>query len=268
MNDWYTAAFVMVALWLVVRGAPSMPALLAAGALVGAGAGFKLTGAVYGLGLLAAVAVFDGPWRSRMHRVVTAGAAMAAGFALTAGPWMALMAERYGNPLFPYYNDIFRSPWADPVSFSATRFGPTSLRRMARLSLRDAVEGQGLRIRGRVPRCAPGVALRAGADGVLLRIVRRPVARPAVPAIRSRSGASSACSSWCRSSRGRSMYRIFRYLVPLELLGGAFIAYFVVRLVPARRARAGARRGVRAGGGHRQVSDLVARNGSATISWP
>ncbi len=45
---------------------------------------------------------------------MVAGVGITLAFALTAGPWMALMFERYGNPLFPYFNDVFRSPWADP----------------------------------------------------------------------------------------------------------------------------------------------------------
>jgi hypothetical protein len=235
MNDWYTAAFVMVALWLILRGEPTTPALLAAGALVGAGAGFKLTGAVYGLGLLAAVVVFDGPWRSRLRRVCAAGAAMAAGFALTAGPWMALMVERYGNPLFPYYNDIFRSPWADPVSFSATRFGPTSLGEWLAFpfallwKVKDYVSEAEFRD------VRPALLYALGLMALFFAIVRRAEARPTV--------ASEMRSQWrflgvffvVSFAAWAVVYRIFRYLVPLELLGGAFIVYFIVRLIPARR---------------------------------
>jgi hypothetical protein len=130
MNDWYVAAFVMAALWLLVRsdGAAghSTRTLVAAGALVGAGAGFKLTGSIYCVGLIGGLLATPGAWRSRVRAALVAGCAIAVAFAVVAGPWMWLTFERYGNPLFPYFNDVFRSPWADPVAFSATRFGPTS----------------------------------------------------------------------------------------------------------------------------------------------
>ena len=183
---------------------------------------------------------------------------MAAGFALTAGPWMALMVERYGNPLFPYYNDIFRSPWADPVSFSATRFGPTSLGEWLAFpfvmlwKVKDYVSEA--EFRDARPALLYALALLAF-FAVMLR-------RPDVPPCRTGETRSQwrflgvfflvSFVAWA------VVYRIFRYLVPLELLGGAFIVYFIVRLVPARRVHAGARRGVRAGGSYRPVSDLVA----------
>ena len=130
MNDWYTAAFVLPAVWLLVAAGDPLAArlrtLAAAGLLVGAGAGLKLTGSIYGVGLVVALLAAHGSVRARLRAAAAAGAGAALAFALTAGPWMLTMYERYANPLFPYFNDVFRSPWADPVSFSASRFGPTS----------------------------------------------------------------------------------------------------------------------------------------------
>ena len=209
MNDWYVAAFVMAAVWLVVRscgegGAPSMRTLLAAGALAGAGAGLKLTGTIYCVGLIGGLLATGSDWRGRARAALIAGSAVAIAFAITAGPWMWLMYERYGNPLFPYFNDVFRSPWADPVAFSATLFGPASASRVARVSVRAAVEPPGLRFRGRIPRCPSRVAVRPGAgiDRVgsnqdpIHTLGGRPRTRP--------RGASSAPSSWHRLLHGQS----------------------------------------------------------------
>lgn len=228
MNDWYSAAFVMAALWLVVRAPPEEPslrALAAAGALVGLGAGLKLTGSVYCLGLLAGVVAMRAPGRS----LVAAAVATAIGFALTAGPWMAVMVERYGNPLFPYYNDIFRSPWADPVTFSATRFGPSSLPEwlVFPFVLLWKLEGYVSEPEFRDARPALLYVLAI----VSLVVWLRRGARPEAPSHWRFLGAFFVASfvAWA------FMYRIFRYLVPLELLAGAFIARFVVRLAPPRR---------------------------------
>lgn len=228
MNDWYTAAFVMAALWLVVSGHPqdlSLRALLAAGALVGAGAGLKLTGSIYCLGLLAGIAAAGGA--RRLRSLLAAGAAMTAGFASTAGPWMALMVERYGNPLFPYYNDIFRSPWADPVSFSATRFGPVTLMEwlVFPFMLLVKLEGYVSEPEFRDARPALLYVLALAALVVRLRGVKRDDAN-----WRFLGGFFVASFvAWAL------MYRIFRYLVPLELLAGVFIAYLVASLVSTKR---------------------------------
>ncbi|MFO1397375.1 MAG: hypothetical protein U1F48_09950 [Burkholderiales bacterium] len=236
MNDWYVAACVVGALWLVVRkgdpAAASTRTWLVAGALVGAAAGLKLTGSIYAVGLGVAVLSL-GRWRA----VLAAGLAMSAAFALTAGPWLATMAARYGNPLFPYFNDVFRSPWADPVSFSATRFGPQTAVEWLVFPylLLVKLEGYVAEPEFRDARLALLYTLVLAA--LALVAVRRarggapPPASPARPAWRFLAVfAVASFVAWAL------VYRIARYLVPLELLAGAFTAALVVRLVPARRA--------------------------------
>ena len=46
----------------------------------------------------------------------------AVGFATTAGYWCLQLAFRFGNPLFPFANQIFRSPWFEPHFFRDERF--------------------------------------------------------------------------------------------------------------------------------------------------
>lgn len=237
MNDWYVAACVLGALLLVLRrGDPAQApvrAWLAAGALVGAAAGLKLTGSIYAVGLGVAV-MSIGRWRA----VVATGGAMAAAFALTAGPWLATMYARYGNPLFPYFNDVFRSPWADPVSFSATRFGPSSLAEWLVFPyvLLVKLEGYVAEPEFRDARLALLYTLCLVALGMV--VARR--ARGARPP----AAASAARPAWrflavfalASFLAWAVVYRIARYLVPLELLAGLFTAGLIVRLVPARRA--------------------------------
>ncbi len=130
-NDWATAAFVLAALWLCVRnlryGGPTNAEALAAGALVGAGAGLKLTGMLYVPGLVLGVLLIAAPLRTRVTRAILIAAAALGAFAVTAGPWMLELYTRFGNPLFPYFNQVFRSEWADPESFSPRGYGPGSL---------------------------------------------------------------------------------------------------------------------------------------------
>jgi len=235
MNDWYVAAFVMAALWLVVRetgSGTSIRSLIAASALVGAGAGFKLTGLVYCVGLLGGVLALDGTWPLRVRRALASGLAMAVAFALTAGPWMWIMAERYGNPLFPYYNDLFRSPWADPVSFSATRFGPASPLEWLIFPFALLWKLEGYVSEPEFRDARPAVLYALLLIWLAWRLLRRTDARaPSEPGPWRFVGTFFVASflAWAL------VYRIFRYLVPLELLSGAFIVYFVAMLAPPRR---------------------------------
>jgi hypothetical protein len=227
MNDWYVAAFVMAALWLVVRAEASMRTLAVAGALVGLAAGLKLTGSVYALGFLAAVATLGGDWRVRSRQVLVAGVAMAAAFAVAAGPWMWILYERFGNPLFPYYNDIFRSPWADPVRFTATRFGPQTLPEWAVFPYAMLWNLQGFVAEPEFRDARPALLYTLA----LVALVARPPAPPAARREWRFLGAFFLASfvAWA------AMYRIFRYLVPLEMVGALFIAYFLVRFARGRR---------------------------------
>ncbi len=52
---------------------------------------------------------------------------MIAGVLLSSGAWMWTLYSHFESPLFPYFNDIFRSPWWDPTRFGDRRFGPHSL---------------------------------------------------------------------------------------------------------------------------------------------
>jgi hypothetical protein len=226
MNDWYVAALVMVALWLVVRGTATPRTLAAAGALVGLAAGLKLTGVLFGIGLLAGVAMLGDDARERLRHVLVAGGAMAAAFAVAAGPWMWLMAERFGNPLFPYYNDIFRSPWADPVRFTATRFGPRSLLEWAIFPYEMLWKLEGFVSEPEFRDARPALLYTLA----LAALVVRP---PAAPGMRREwrfLGAFLVASflAWA------VMYRIFRYLVPLEMVAALFIARFIARFTRGR----------------------------------
>lgn len=237
MNDWYVAACVLGALWLVLRGGDpaqaGLRAWLVAGALVGAAAGLKLTGSIYAVGLGAAVLSL-----ARWRALAVTGAALAGGFALTAGPWLATMHARYGNPLFPYFNDVFRSPWADPVSFSATRFGPATPAEWLVFPylLLVKLEGYVAEPEFRDARLAVlyTLALVAVARFVWRRargVEAAPLPGPA------RAPWRFLAVFWIASFVAWALlYRIARYLVPLELLAGAFTAGLIVRLVPARHA--------------------------------
>jgi len=128
MNEWFCAAFVMGALWLSVRavteGEDRHPRAFAHAALLaGCAVGFKLTYAIFAVGLLAAFVSF-GPAGDRLRRATGAIAMMAAGFTLFGGYWAWTLWREFGNPVFPYFNHVFHSPWWEPLAYFDRAWGP------------------------------------------------------------------------------------------------------------------------------------------------
>ncbi len=130
-HDNTLAVLVLASLWLVIEQidemrAPHRRAIITAGLLAGAGAGMKLALGPIGIGLFAAVCMLPGNVRARLTHVISFGAAAGIGGLLTSGYWMWAMYEHFQSPLFPFYNEIFNSPFAPPQNFADARFLPRS----------------------------------------------------------------------------------------------------------------------------------------------
>ena len=96
----------------------------AAGALGGIAVGLKLTMFPFALGLAAAVAVLSAAWRVRLLRLVALGAGGLIGAVVFGGSWALVLWRETGNPIFPYFNDVFGSPLLLSASYRDVRFLP------------------------------------------------------------------------------------------------------------------------------------------------
>jgi hypothetical protein len=125
---------VLAAAWLIVRmrhrlkDSGPVPYFIAAaaGGIAGAALGLKLPFAVYAVGLCAAFFGLALPWRRRLMLAFVFGIGVLGGTALTGGFWMLEMWRRFQNPLFPYFNQFFHSPWGAVGSYRDDRFIPKS----------------------------------------------------------------------------------------------------------------------------------------------
>ena len=106
-----TGSLWSVAKWCVV-----------AGFLTGCTAGLKLPMAPFAMGFAGALAVGGGSRKHLATRLAAGGLGGIAGFLSCAGFWMWRMQNLTGNPLFPYFNDVFKSPMALASPYRDMRF--------------------------------------------------------------------------------------------------------------------------------------------------
>lgn len=101
--------------------------LVAAGLAFGLGFGLKMTEVAYCLGGAAAVLLlWPGSIRHKAGAGLVFGCSVAAGAVATGGWWWWRLWAEFGNPLFPYYNNIFGSPYSELVNGSDERFKPAN----------------------------------------------------------------------------------------------------------------------------------------------
>jgi hypothetical protein len=242
MGDNLTALLVLSSLLLVLRGWNGLHVatrrtvgwIVVSGLLMGFGTGLKLTNAPYAAALCIALLTVPASWRQRFALAVTHGCAVLAGLLLGAGYWWMTMWERFGNPLFPQFNNIFRSPLAQqmgvidnqhtPQGMLETLFWPLvfaiDVARVSELPLRLVI----------VP-LLYALALACAAAWLLGRIAgRRPHAPMPERARFLLVFGLVAYLAWMK------LFGIYRYLVPLELLAPLMVWILLQHLMPSLTA--------------------------------
>jgi len=232
MNEWPPAMLLVISLAAIVgslasRGAPSPGAVALAGIATGLAVGLKLTYGVFAVALAAGVAL-SGPWRERWKPAALLSAFLLAGFLASYGFWGATLWERFGNPFFPYFNNIFRSPWWEPIAWFDRNFGPrTALEALFFpfvFATQSRTVGEAAFVDWRL------AALTALGVALLAR-------RAAAPGPASRPWVFLGVFTLVAYLVWLQLYAIYRYLVPLEMLSGPLIVGCLVGLVREKKAR-------------------------------
>lgn len=104
------------------RQANPLPWILIAGALLGMATALKLTNAVFAVAAAGFFVAGPEDARQRMTGALALGAAAGAGFLAIGGAWHWNLWERFANPFFPYFNNIFGSRDFDSVTLRDLRF--------------------------------------------------------------------------------------------------------------------------------------------------
>jgi hypothetical protein len=222
-NDAFVAAAMMCSLLLVASTDPDVddPRWQYAGLLAGGVAGLKPTALVFCLALgVAAICYGPWNWRGRARRLARLSIGGMAGFAFAYGWWGWHLYRSTGNPLFPYFNDVFASPLALPQAYTDQRFLPSSkldgLLSPVQLLSRSQ---RFCEIRLKDPRLL--LALLGFASLWWLERRREPKTSARIVML-----LAFAFSGWLL---WRFEYGIYRYAMPLEMLGALALALLVHR---------------------------------------
>lgn len=191
--------------------------VFAAGLLVGAATGLKLTNALFAAGLGAAVLL---PWPRRPVAAALAyGTGGLAGFALTGGAWAAMLAWKLGNPVFPTFNNLFQSPSAVFSAYGERSFLPAGVLDAISYPFRIAA--------GQHPSAETGFAdPRLAIAAVLcpLWLIRG----------RDRAVVRSMVALWASAALWLGLFAVQRYIVVLEVLAGVLSVHLLAALAPRR----------------------------------
>ena len=222
--------FVLGGLYVLLRGVdrPERRNPAVGGALLGVAVAIKLTAAPFAIGAAAAYLVcLRGTAGRRAAQALTLAASGVAGALLVGGWWWLHLYQLTGNPIFPYFNNIFHSPLSAPIAMEDTRFLPRGLgqtlaypfywgfeknRRVTELVMRD-------------PRIALAFIALLAYAATAWRCTDR-------------TGLCLALSVTIGYLLWQAEFSIFRYIAPLEMLSGLVVLLPLRSLFTRRPAAA------------------------------
>jgi hypothetical protein len=241
-NDLTTSLFVLGSVLGLLKAADaardSKPWLgfAAAGLSAGVGIGLKYTSGMFipGLGALGILAALR---QKSIGGLIAFGISAGLGLVLVAGHHMLTLWNDFHNPFFPYFNQIFQSPYFEPEAIVEDRFQVHGLWeliafpfRWAKLASYVVVEPLFRDWRGAIAY----VAMAAGALGlaaVRLRGHRRDTAAPTCGLALVFVFVAVSYVTWALSSG------YYRYVVPLEMLTGVVTMGALAWVVGVARLR-------------------------------
>jgi len=242
-NDIPAAIGIFAALWLLLAhserlGRLNLSALRTialAGLLCGMSVGLKLTTAPFAVGLVGVALCIAGSFKTRVVRTAAFGTASLCGMLLCAGFWMWHMWEFSGNPLFPYFNDIFKSPLILTENYRDLNFRPASLGEYLLFPFLFAADSHHVSESGfRDLRIAALYVLLPLATAFLVgKKIRTDLVAPSKAKMLFLF-AALAYFAWV------SVFGIYRYLIPLEMMAPLLMACAIALLPLEKTVRVAA----------------------------
>jgi hypothetical protein len=202
-------------------------ALALAGLLAGAGFGLKPVLAPFIVGLTVGVVAFHTFRASGARALLVFALAGITGTLLTGGFWMARLYAEFGNPLMPYFNDIFAAAYVPAHTYSDPGF--TANLPWPRVQLPflagivDHVSAEASFTDWRIP---------LGYGGALALLLAGLVSR----AQRATAGFRLCLIVVATLAPWSIVFAIYRYVLAVEMLGPILVTLALLRLIPWPRA--------------------------------
>jgi hypothetical protein len=146
--------------------------VLAAGLLLGLATGFKLTNIVFAAAAGISLLFFVVTRRVTPGRVFVFGAALLTGYLIANGWWAYQLYREFGNPFFPFFNEIFQSPDFSTAKLDHDRFKPVGLKDVVSLPFRMAEFHSWIYVENNAPDLRPAVLTIFGVVLLSLRFFR------------------------------------------------------------------------------------------------
>ena len=124
LNDYIGNIFLLLALLAVVKRRFDGPSYLLAGALIGIAVDIKLTNAFFIAGWIVATIAIEK--KQFIVPLFCSGIGSLASYIPIGGAWNIYVYDLFKNPVFPLYNNIFKSDSYSHVAMLDTRFKPQS----------------------------------------------------------------------------------------------------------------------------------------------
>jgi hypothetical protein len=201
-----------------------------AGFLTGITVGLKLPEAPFAAGFAAALVALGGGWRHQLTRVAAGAIGGLVGVVAMMGYWTVHLEQLTGNPLFPYFNEVFKSPLALPAPYRDMRFLPTHFWIAAAFpilfslnwAIADDIPFRDIRVMLAYVTVIVAVIVwllgRRSKDPLVIPEAARPIL----------AFAAVSYLFWLK------LFAIYRYIVLLEMLGPLLLA-IAIGLLPIRR---------------------------------
>jgi len=134
-NDITVGIFILLAFYILIKNLFEPESkkrtilIFLSGLLFGVITGFKLTAAIFVIGIILSVLCSYKKIAGFKKILAILLFGCIAGFLLTNGWWMYLVYSQYKNPFFPFFNSIFQSEYYPLESIRDARFLPSDLSR-------------------------------------------------------------------------------------------------------------------------------------------
>ena len=119
LNDLTTGTLLLISIYICIRNLYEDKSLInfcllfIAGSIIGIATGLKYSSGIFGIALLMCLILHYKKINKPVKTILVILLGMFSGFIISNGWWMYFLYNKFGNPVFPYFSNIFHSEYTD-----------------------------------------------------------------------------------------------------------------------------------------------------------